>query len=379
MDLALEVELGDALVWVGKTSEAIQRADTFAEWAGARGDRLGELCGRIRGGGLRLILGEVASEQLAALVEQALTEFQAAGDDLALYIAHVTYSDIEWTRGRDDSALQAYERAISHAQRAGHHPVGSLGMRAAFRFFGSTAASDMLAWLDANEPQPGRNYFLRAYRAGALAMLGRFDEARAILAEDRVELEQRGGGVLLANITAFESVWVELWAGDPAAAARFGEEGWRLHVGAGESFALSLAAGTLSRSLYELDRLDDAEAWADRARELARGQPWEEIVHRQVKAKLLARRGEHAEAERLAREAVTICNQTERLDLQGDVYADLAEVMLLAGNTEDATAALKQALDRYRRKENLAMVKQVRHRLNALQKGTSGQRPMHTP
>jgi class 3 adenylate cyclase/tetratricopeptide (TPR) repeat protein len=184
-DLALELELGEALVWVGRTSEALELADSFAEWASARGDRLGELSGRIRAGGLRLILGEVASEELAALVEEALKEFQAAGDDLALFIAYVTQSDIEWNRGRNDSALQAYERALSFAQRAGHHPVGSLGLRAGVRFFGSTAASDMLAWLDENEPQPGRDYFLRAYRAGALAMLGRFDEARTILAEDR--------------------------------------------------------------------------------------------------------------------------------------------------------------------------------------------------
>jgi hypothetical protein len=96
-----------------------------------------------------------------------------------------------------------------------------------------------------------------------------------------------------------------------------------------------------------------------------------EIVHRQVKAKLRARRGDHIEAERLAGEAVTICDQTERLDLQGDVYADLAEVMLVGGKTEHAVAALEQSLDRYRRKENLAMVKQLRPRLQALQRRRS--------
>ena len=99
-------------------------------------------------------------------------------------------------------------------------------------------------------------------------MLGRFDEARAILAEARAEQAERGGGVLLANLTAFESVWVELWAGDAAAAAEFGAEGWRLHLELGESSFLPHAAASLAQALYALDRLDEADAWAARAAEL---------------------------------------------------------------------------------------------------------------
>jgi hypothetical protein len=53
--------------------------------------------------------------------------------------------------------------------------------------------------------------------------------------------------------------------------------------------------------------------------------PW-----RQVRGKMLARRGEHAEAQQLAREAVTIGDDTHLLDTQGDTYADLAEVPCLA-------------------------------------------------
>ena len=100
-------------------------------------------------------------------------------------------------------------------------------------------------------------------------MLGRFDEARAILSEDRADQEERGGGILLANLTAFESVWVELWAGDAEAAAEFGAEGWRLHQELGESSLLPHAAANLARALYALDRLDDADAWAVRAAELS--------------------------------------------------------------------------------------------------------------
>ena len=235
LDLALETELGDALIWTGRGDDALRRADALAERAAAAGDRIGELGGRIRAGIIGIYLGaEGATGKLAALVEQALPLFESAGDDMALYVAYSALAEVLQARGQMDAALEAFERAFAHARRAGHLPPGFLGWRAALRFFGTTPVSELLAWLDENEPRAGRDHFLHAYRAGALAMLGRFDEAREILAEMRAELAERGGGLLLANITAFESVYVELWAGDPAAAAEFGAEGFRLHEELGE-------------------------------------------------------------------------------------------------------------------------------------------------
>jgi len=369
-DLALETELGDALLWSGKSDEALLRADALSERAAAAGDEVGELCGRIRADMARTRFEpETATERLAALVEQALPVLQAAGDDLALYIA---YDALALAAVRWDVALEAAERAAAHARQAGHLPTGLLGYRAAGRFFGTTPVSELLAWLDENEPQHGPDHFLRAYRAGALAMLGHFEEARAILAETRAELAERGGGLLLAHITAGESVWVELWAGDPAAAAEFGAEGWRLYEELGEQSFLPGAAGFVAQALYELDRLDEADAWAGRADEFpSSDSPWIALRPRQVKAKVLARRGEHAEAERLAREAVATCEETDFLDAQGVAYADLAEVLLLAGKPDEAAAALEQALARYERKENLVMAGRMRDRLSALREKAS--------
>ena len=45
---------------------------------------------------LRLSLGGGTPEKLAALVEQALPVFRDASDDLALFIAHLAHSDIDW-------------------------------------------------------------------------------------------------------------------------------------------------------------------------------------------------------------------------------------------------------------------------------------------
>ena len=368
IDLALETELADALIWTGRLDEALRRAEAMAERASAAGDRVGELCGRLHASVLGIYLGtEGETETLASLVEQSLPMFETAGDDLALYIAYSALAEVASVRAQMDAGLDACERAFAHARRAGHPAAGGLGTRAAFRFFGTTPVPELLAWLDENEPRSGRDHFLRAYRAGALGMLGRFDEARVILAGSRAESAERGGGVLLANLTAFESVDLELWAGDPAAAAEFAAEGFRLHEELGEEIFLSMAAGSRARALYALDRLDEADDWAGRAAELgATDDAQKEMLWRRIKAKVCARRGEHTEAERLAREAVAICDGTEMLDAQGDVYADLAEVLALAGRPEDAAEALEQALARYERKGNVVMAARTRDRLERL-------------
>jgi class 3 adenylate cyclase/tetratricopeptide (TPR) repeat protein len=366
LDLILEAELGQSLIWIGRGEDALRRADALADRASVAGDRVGELCGSILGGVLRLTLEpQGATEKLSALVEQALPLFQAAGDGVALYIAYSALGELAWVRAQMAAWLEASEQAFAYARQAGHLPPGLVATRAAARFFGATPVSELLAWLDENEPQAGRDHFFRAYRAGTLARLGRFEEARTILVEERAELAERGGGVLLANITAFESVWVERLAGDPVAAVEFGLEGWRLYTELGEQGPIQAAAGSLAQAFYSLDRLDDAEAWAARSAELGRASadPLQGMLWRQVKAKVCARRGEHAEAEPLAREAVAICDHSDRLDTQGDAYADLAEVLVLAGKPAEAASALGQALERYERKGNVVSTQLAHARL----------------
>ena len=199
-------------------------------------------------------------------------------------------------------------------------------------------------------------------------MLGRFDEARAILADSRTVLAERGSGIPLGTTLGMDSVEVELWGGDPAAAAEFGVAGCRLLDELGEHSILSTAAGTVARAMYALDQVEAADQWAGRAAELgASDDAITQMLWRQVRAKVRARRGEFAEAERLAREAVAVGEKTDFLDAQGDGYADLAEVLSLAGRPKEAAAALKQGLACYERKGNLVSTKRARTRLAEMQ------------
>jgi class 3 adenylate cyclase/tetratricopeptide (TPR) repeat protein len=368
IDVGLELDLADALFATGKVAGALRRAGALAERAGAADDRVAELCGRIKEGALRTYLEpEGATEQLAALIEQALPVFHAAGDHLALHIGYAALGQVANMRAQLDAGLEAYEQADSHSEQAGL-PDEFLGWRGAMRFYGTTPVLDLLAWLDSQEERVALNPLVRPHRANALAMLGRFDEARAILAEARAELADRGGGIWLATVTGVPSVDVELLAGDPAAAVEFGAEGCRLLDELGEQSILSTLAGNLAQALYAHDRLQEAESWARRSEELGSSDDmFTQMLWRQARAKVLGRRGDHPEAERIAREAVAIGEMTDMLDAQGNVYADLAEVLELAGKPAEAAAALEEALERYHRKGNLVSTQRAQARLAALQ------------
>ena len=370
IDIALETDLVHALFWSGKFADASRHARANVERAAAAGHRVGELCGSIQDALIRASLEqEGATEELAALAEHALPVFEAARDDVALHLAYGALGQVANARGQMDVMFRAYDEASVHARQAGL-PDRFDGWRHTARFAGTSPLSELLMWQTERDAAERRHTWARARRAEALAMLGRSDEAHAILFELRAELIDRGNVVALAQLDSEVSLDIQLLAGNPAAAVEFGEEACRLLDEMGNRSGQSTAR--LAEAFYVDGRLDEAEAWADRAAELgASDDPVTQLLWRTVRAKVLARRGEHAEAERLAREAVALGDETDQLDTQGDAYADLAEVLVLADRPEDAAEALEQALARYERKEDLVKAGRARDRLAALREKAS--------
>jgi hypothetical protein len=68
-----------------------------------------------------------------------------------------------------------------------------------------------------------------------------------------------------------------------------------------------------------------------------------QMLWRQARAAELAHRGENAEAERLAREAVALAEKTDMLNEHGDALVDLAGVLELADRRNEAARALEEA------------------------------------
>jgi len=131
----------------------------------------------------------------------------------------------------------------------------------------------------------------------------------------------------------------------------------------GEFGYLSSAAPYLAEAVLAQGREEEAlqltERWrADRLTlpEDADGQTqW-----RRVRAKILARRGELDEAERLGREAVAIASATaDILNLRAEALADLGEVLRLADRPHESRAALAEAIRLYEAKGNIVGAERV--------------------
>jgi class 3 adenylate cyclase/tetratricopeptide (TPR) repeat protein len=369
IDLALELDLIGALFQSGAFEDASLRAQTLAESARESGARVAELCGEIWLGVVRLYVEpEGAADRLAAVIEEAMPAFEAAGEDHALYLGYWALGQVAHMRAQMDSELEAVDRALVYARRLElpHVEAALLPSASASRVFGTTPVSAVLEWLDEQDERGLRHGALRGHRAAALAMTGQLDEARQTFAGLRSELAERDARIGLALLTGHQLPELELLAGNPGAAAEVGEEGCRLLEALGDQAWLSTAVGMLAQAYYSLDRLAEAEQQAQRADELGSSDDaLTQMLWRQTKAKVLARRGEQAEAEQLAREAVAIAEKTDLIDDHGDALADLAEVLILGDRTE-AVSPLEQALDRYERKGNLVKAERTRAKLDSL-------------
>jgi tetratricopeptide (TPR) repeat protein len=165
-----------------------------------------------------------------------------------------------------------------------------------------------------------------------------------------------------------------LIAGDHEAAATYLRDACDALEAIGNLGQLSSYAAMLGGVLCKLGRDDEAEPFVKRGREL--GEPDDiatEQLWRQTQALVHAARGEREEAEGLAREAVDLSRRSDSLLSQGNALSDLAQVLEAADRREEASAALREALACYERKEIIPLARRTREKLATLeqQSGTS--------
>jgi tetratricopeptide (TPR) repeat protein len=262
--------------------------------------------------------------------------------------------------------VEAYSDAAEHARRIGFS-VNVRCWQTSGRVHGTTPFSELLAWIESLDPDERRNRFVRFGYAQALAATGQLAEAREALMALREEQVDQGLSTMRLAHTDLAFMEVEELAGDLAVAAAVGESGCKALEEDGDLGVLSTYAAKLARILCDLGRLDEAEAWAERGRELgAEDDAMTQVLWREAKALVAAQRGRTEEAVRLARHAVEIALETDMLHEQGDAYADLAEVTARAGDSVGAAEAYEQALSLYQQKGNIVSAKQAQARLDNL-------------
>ena len=368
--VALRLDSSLALFLSGEFSAAGELAIDAATRAAAADDHPGELRSRLAAARIAVQMpredaAEEPSVELLALAARARPVFTRAGDEVGLTDAWVATAWAELIRCRWAAMLEAVEHALVHARRAGYVRLERElpAWKGTALFYGPTPVGDVLAWHEQAQPQ---HTMALNERAVLQAMQCRFGEARALLAEAEARATELGETVWSAGgrMSAWE---VETLARDAAAAARAARRACELLEQLGDTAFLPSAAGQLAASLYSLDQHDEADHWAQTAEDLASGDDVvSQMLWRQVRAKLLARGGSFADAERLAGEAVGLGDGTDMLNARANALVDLAEVCALTGRAEDWHARLQQALGLYEQKGNLASAASARARLAEL-------------
>lgn len=181
--------------------------------------------------------------------------------------------------------------------------------------------------------------------AGVRALAGQLDDALGLATRARTIYDDLGldaDAAWASHATGF----VQILAGDPAAAERELRPGYETLVRPGVRGGLPTLGALLAEAIYSQGRFEEAERVAFSIEEL---QP-EAVVARSVRAKAMARLGRREEAERIARAAVASLDQTEFLLDRAEAHMGLAEVLQLAGKPAEAALAIETALGLYRQK-----------------------------
>jgi class 3 adenylate cyclase/tetratricopeptide (TPR) repeat protein len=357
--VALAPDLGFALAETGQLERAEAVLARASEGAERLGDRRLALRAEVERAMVRSRLDPAArSEELRALADEAIRVFETAGDEKGLARAWVLVAWRLWLEAQWGVRGEALERAVVHARKAGDRRLEAhaLGGVVLSLVWGTTPVPEAIERCERMLEEVEGEMHLRARVLVGLADLraqqGDFDEARRLYEETKA-LATEHGLTLLVALHTLTGGSIELLAGDADAAERELRWGYERLRRIGERVSLSTSAAYLAEALYRLGSLDEAERFTEIGQETAAVK--DRVTHaivRGTRAKILAARGDAAGAEPIAREAVSLTEETDDLNLRAAALLSLAEVLGEAGREDEARHAREAAVELFRRKGN---------------------------
>jgi class 3 adenylate cyclase/tetratricopeptide (TPR) repeat protein len=273
-----------------------------------------------------------------------------------------------WIKCQSGEAERAWRRAADEAMQAADERLFAdlIGWEATSTAVGPTPVDTAIVrcteirailkqdpWAEALALQP---------LASLHAMRGEFDEAFALLDESAATLA--GFGPTVDAAVSHPEVFVAVLAGDLDRAERHLRTGRRLLEQMGERAVLASTESYLAQVALLSGRAAEADRLARRCAALAtEDDAWAQVAWRQVRARVLAGRGQTRRALEYARQAVDIAMTTDHLNTLGDSLADLAVVLEAAGSHDEAAEALNRAIAVYEAKGNIVRAREARGRL----------------
>ena len=371
--LALMLATGDALREVGDFADAKAVLEEASALAAAGRQRAVAACARVIQLRLELQTGsEISLERVGREARGAVRDLERWGDDRWLAVAWELLAWLPYFECRAAEAEHALKRTVEYARRAGdtRQEARALALLFATAVFGPLRVADGIKRCEEVlvRHAPSRRMTVSATRALASleAMNGNFEKARELIAEDRAISEDLGQPLATAKASVAYGL-VELGADDAQAAERELRAGYDRLKAFGERGALSNVAGVLALALCAQGRDREALALTAEAEQAAAPEDLSAQVYwRAPRALALARRGQVARADELAREAVALARRTDFLSMQGDALSSSAEVLSIAGRPDEAGAELRKAIRAYDRKGNRVASRKARSALAGL-------------
>jgi len=268
----------------------------------------------------------------------------------------------------------AAERALAHAQQSGavREEADALFWIGAALVLGPRPAPEGIARLErmlAEAPGPLVEAHALVSLGTLRAMTGEIEVGRRLYAR-AIELYRGLGMRLWAAAAGNMTVLAELAAGDATAAEALARRSYDELDEIGERGYLSTVVALLARALSLQARHEEAERFVAMSEELSvPDDRMNEILCSSIRARILAARGEHDEALRRAREAVSIAETTDATETHANALTDLAAVLRAAGRADDEVEALRGALALYEAKGDVASAARARAGLAELAAG----------
>jgi tetratricopeptide (TPR) repeat protein len=187
-------------------------------------------------------------------------------------------------------------------------------------------------------------------RAGLEAMLGNFEEARALVARAAATYDELGHRMFRAGLCEVAGP-IELLAGRPEAAEQELRHAFDILAESGDSALLGYPALMLAETLLVQGRDDEARRFVEMGRaSISPDDTTDQVLARMVTARLQSRENELSGAVAEARAAAALATETDALVLHADSLALLGELLACAERPADARAAFEEALELYERK-----------------------------
>jgi class 3 adenylate cyclase/tetratricopeptide (TPR) repeat protein len=369
------IVLAEALGSAGRLTDAANTIDRAISVATRVGDTAKVLRAEIGQLDLKWYTDlEAVLNEGVSKAERAIEVFGQSGDDRGLASAWRVLAQIRYGRGKNAAARESVERAIDAARRAGDQRLEAkaLGNACWITLLGPMTLIDAMAhieyvleWAERTGSHRLEAHALRVL-ARAHAMRGDFVRAREFLGAANT-ITTKLGEVLYGSPDATSAAFVELLAGDYAAAERALRRSLDALTKFGAKNQSAAAAGLLARALLDQGRLAEGEHFAKMSRRnAARNEIDAQVKWRRAQARILASRSRFAYALRLTKEEIALADGTDWIDLQAESRLDMAYVLNMAGRGSEANEIAMEAHRYYEQKGNVVGARLAREFLGDL-------------